>query len=109
LGDAKRCGRNRKLRRQSGAQSQNRHTRDGRRSESGVGGNANGISGWMDCQRWPAGRGQEQYPWEPPRVVPKGSAAGRSARLKMLGNAVVPAQAVVLFEAIMDLQRANPY
>jgi len=100
-------GRNRKYRGRSGAQSEDGHTRDGRYSESGMGGNAHGLSDWMDCRRWPSGRGQEQHEWEPPRVVPKGSAPGRSARLKMLGNAVVPAQAVILFEAIRDIEETT--
>jgi len=103
LGDTGISGRDRKHRRRSGAQFENGHARDGRYSESGMGGTAYGFSDWMDCLRWPSGRGQKQYEWEPPRVVSKGSAPGRSARLKMLGNAVVPAQAVVLFEAIRDI------
>jgi hypothetical protein len=53
-------------------------------------------------ERWPAGRGEPQHAWEPPRTGAK--IPQRPARLKALGNAVVPAQAArawrVLFERI---------
>lgn len=39
---------------------------------------------------WPAGLGQQQHAWEPLRTVPAGSVPNRAARLKALGNAVVP-------------------
>lgn len=39
--------------------------------------------------RWPAPRGAEQYPWEPPRTA-TGRQEHRRARLKAQGNAVVP-------------------
>ena len=44
---------------------------------------------------WPAGRGQPQHDWEPPRVVAHKSCPHRRARLKALGNAVVPQQAML--------------
>jgi len=68
--------------------------------ERGLDRAAHGPSDWVHRPLWPAGRGCDQYPWEPPRVVPSGTSPGRAQRLKMLGNAVVPAQAVILFEAI---------
>jgi hypothetical protein len=53
--------------------------------------------GWTDpgcdklgTHRWPTGRGEAQHPDEPPRLVPPKSVAARGARLKALGNAVVP-------------------
>jgi hypothetical protein len=52
--------------------------------------------------RWPAPPGP-QFPWEPPRVAT--GVPNRAARLKALGNAVVPAQAAPLFRAIMDAER----
>jgi hypothetical protein len=42
--------------------------------------------------QWPAGRGAQQEAWEPPRTV-TGRDPHRRARLRALGNAVVPAQA----------------
>jgi DNA (cytosine-5)-methyltransferase 1 len=63
--------------------------------EPGLGRDAARISGWMDT-RWPAGRGQPQYEWEPPRTIPPRSDRDRSRRLKALGNAVVPQCAEVV-------------
>jgi len=67
-----------------------------------MGGDAYGAAARLDFLGWPAGRGAEQHPWEPPRVAPPGAVKGRAARLKMLGNAVVPQQAALLFEAIVQ-------
>ena len=47
----------------------------------------------LDAHRWPAGRGEDQHPSEPPRLVAPKSTANRGARLKALGNAVVWQQA----------------
>lgn len=47
---------------------------------------------------WPAFMGHPQYEWEPPRVAQ--GVKNRVARLKALGNAVVPAQAEPIFAAI---------
>ncbi len=60
-----------------------------------VGGGADGLPAWMDRalpDRWPAGRGEAQHPWEPPRTI-AGREPHRRARLRALGNAVSPAQA----------------
>jgi DNA (cytosine-5)-methyltransferase 1 len=53
--------------------------------------------GWTDPDddadgphAWPSGRGEQQHDHEPPRLVPPKSVAVRGARLKALGNAVVP-------------------
>lgn len=45
--------------------------------------------------RWPAGPHKSQHDWEAPRTV-EGSSPGRAARLKALGNAVVPQCAEVI-------------
>ena len=50
--------------------------------------------------RWPAGRGQEQYEWEPPRVESRVGYVlnGHNFRedlLRMAGNAVVEQQAAL--------------
>ena len=53
--------------------------------------------GWTDpdddadgAHAWPSGRGEQQHDHEPPRLVPPKSVRNRGARLKALGNAVVP-------------------
>ena len=48
---------------------------------------------------WPAFMGQEQYGWEPPRVA--AGIKNRMARLKALGNCIVPAQIAPIFAAIV--------
>lgn len=61
---------------------------------SGIGGlelGLDGLSAGMDRALpggFPAAPGEEQHPWEAPRVA--GKVANRAARLKALGNAVVP-------------------
>jgi len=61
----------------------------------------------IDAPRWPAGmvadapdRGP-QYAWEPPRVVGGPPMRGRPARLRQIGNAVVPRQAAVALSALL--------
>lgn len=63
-------------------------------AESGLGGGAARLSAGLDGHRWPAPRGAEQYPWEPPRSV-QGKQPHRRPRLKALGNGVVPQCAYV--------------
>lgn len=46
--------------------------------------------------RWPAGRGEPQRDWEPPRTVPtKSGGRTRRPRLMAIGNIVVPQQAML--------------
>lgn len=56
--------------------------------ESRLGGMPYGTTGGMDSPRWPAGPGEEQRAWEPPRVVYE-KMIDRVARLKALGNSCV--------------------
>lgn len=65
----------------------------GASAEPRVGGDAHGFPHRLD-RRWPAGRGEEQQAWEPPRSIPsRPTDPTRRPRLKCLGNGVVPAQA----------------
>lgn len=59
---------------------------------------------------WPMGRGEEQNRWEPPRLlVGKKPVKGRPARLRALGNAVVPSQGyVAIVEAIHAFEIGTP-
>jgi DNA (cytosine-5)-methyltransferase 1 len=72
--------------------------RERRLAQPGVGGNADGLPCGLDTHRWPAGRGEAQHEGEPPRT-----AAGvpqRAARLKALGNAVVPQVAALAWRVL---------
>ncbi|MCL2856173.1 MAG: DNA (cytosine-5-)-methyltransferase [Oscillospiraceae bacterium] len=89
-----------------GSQFEDRALREGLSSQPGVGGAADGFPARVDFPGWPAGRGQVQYPWEPPRVVPSKSVDARTHKIKMLGNAVVPQQAGILFSAIINIWRS---
>jgi DNA (cytosine-5)-methyltransferase 1 len=105
LGDAERGGQHRKSWRGTGQELADGCARDGRIAESVLGGTSHGIPYRSHFPGWPAGRGEKQKPWEPPRVAEGESVSSRAERIKMLGNAVVPAQAAILFEAIMELER----
>ena len=70
-------------------------------TQSLVGGNAHGFSGRLDFVGWPARPGEPQRDFEPPRVT-SGRTPNRAARLKALGNAVVPQVVFPLFLAIRE-------
>jgi DNA (cytosine-5)-methyltransferase 1 len=73
-------------------------------TQSGMGRNFDGLPAGLAGYRWPAGPGP-QYPWEPPRIAT--GVKDRVAKLKALGNAVVPAQAYPIFRAIMGIEDAE--
>ena len=57
------------------------------------------LSGFAD--RWPAGPDAEQFDWEAPRLMAGAAVRGRPARLKALGNAVVPQQALLALNYLL--------
>lgn len=70
-------------------------------TQSGLGGATHGLSSWLDGYRWPARPGQSQEAWEAPRVT-VGKIINRSARLKALGNAIVPQLVALIGKAIVE-------
>lgn len=78
-----------------------RHTGSSRRAQSRMGRAADGLSAGLDrFAGFPAAPGYPQHDYEPPRVTSRTDS--RAARLKALGNAVVPAVVLPLAEAIYE-------
>lgn len=77
-----------------------------RRTQSRMGRVAHGAAYWLDkarnrdahAQQWPAPQGDYQHPYEPPRTTQ--DKMYRRARVKALGNAVVPQQALPIALAV---------
>lgn len=69
--------------------------------ESRLRGTLDGLPRWMDFVGWPARPGEDQHAYEPSRVT-SAKTPDRAARLKALGNAVVPQVAFPLFVAIHE-------
>ena len=74
-------------------------------AQSRLGRNADGVSCGMDAHRWPARPGEAQHDYEPPRIT--GEKSNRAARLKALGNAVVPQVVYPIFLSIHEFLDAN--
>jgi len=70
--------------------------------QPGVGGGPDGVPGGVDRppRRWPAGQGESQHAWEPPREAP--GVTDRPARLRALGAAVVPQCSYLVGLAVRD-------
>lgn len=68
--------------------------------QSCMGRTVDGLSRWLD--RWPARPSEKQKEWEAPRIV-EGKIDNKTARLKALGNAVVPQVGFVVGKALLHL------
>lgn len=68
------------------------------RVEPRLGGGVDGLPARLDAHRWPAGRGEVQHEWEPPRISV--ASPGRRNRLRALGNAVVPQVAALALKTL---------
>lgn len=60
----------------------------------------------LDRSYWPAGPGEQQYSWEPPRTV-TGKQPNRVARLKALGNSIVPQITEYIGHCIITREQIN--
>lgn len=69
-------------------------------TQSRIRGASHGLPGWLDFVGFPARPGEQQHAYEPPRTAP--STPTTNARIKALGNAVVPQVAYPIFAAIAE-------
>lgn len=101
VGDSELSGRNRITRGRSGAQLADGYTQSGgRQAQPRIRGNSHGLPGWLDFVGFPARPGEQQHAYEPPRTAP--STPTTNARIKALGNAVLPQVAYPIFAAIAE-------
>ena len=69
--------------------------------ESGLGGTVDGFSRWLD-RGWPSRPSEPQKAWEAPRITE--NATDRRARIKALGNAVVPQVGYIVGQMIATME-----
>lgn len=69
-------------------------------SEPCMGRATNGLPRWLD--RWPNRPSKAQYDWEAPRITDE-KVVNKAARLKALGNAVVPQVGFVVGKILLSL------
>lgn len=70
--------------------------------EPDLGGTVDGFSRWLD-RGWPSRPGEQQKAWEAPRITE--SASNRRARIKALGNAVVPQVGYIVGQMIAAMEK----
>lgn len=75
-------------------------------TQSRLGGDVTRLSSGLDGHRWPARPGQPQYEYEPARVVTE-RGKNRVARLKALGNSIVPQCAEWIARSIVNYEQAR--
>lgn len=78
---------------------------EARAAESGLGRVLGGAADRLDFLGWPARPGEPQHAWEPPRT--KAGVPHRAARLRTLGNIVVPWQAYVAGLIVREIEAAQ--
>ncbi len=69
-------------------------------TQSRLGGTSHGLPGRLDFAGFPSRPGEPQFSYEPPRILP--STKNTNARIKALGNSVVPQVAYPVFQAIAE-------
>jgi DNA (cytosine-5)-methyltransferase 1 len=74
-------------------------------TQSRLGGMPGRSANWLDRHRWPAGPGEPQYEWEPPRVAR--GVKHRVQRMKALGNICMPHQVYPILQKIADIERGE--
>jgi hypothetical protein len=64
--------------------------------------------GWTDPTKpcgvfpgFPMGQGYDQFSYEPPRTLPRTQMSGRTARIKMIGNGIVPQAATAAYVRLL--------
>lgn len=71
------------------------------RTRGGLGGTVDGFSRWLD-RGWPSRPSEPQKAWEAPRITE--NATDRRARIKALGNAVVPQVGYIVGQMIATME-----
>lgn len=70
-----------------------------------LGRSTHGFPYRLDATHWPLPPGLRQWEWEPPRIAPREE--DWSARIKALGNAVVPSVGAYIGWLILEMEKAR--